>query len=764
MSRKFAYIATYPPRQCGIGTFTRNKLLAMTANTNAEEAHEAVVIALNEDGQQYDYPPEVGFVIKQHVQDDYMEAATFINNCGADICILEHEYGIFGGEDGVYILSLLQRLRIPFIAVLHTIVREPSYQQKKILQQITGLAARVVVMTQKAVELLTAHYPVREDQIDVIEHGVPDMQFHQKTCKEELGFAGKKLMLTFGLISRNKGIETVIRALPPVIAKHTDLVYVVLGKTHPAVARHSGEEYRNELTTLTHELQLDEHVLFLDEFVDEEKLVKFLCAADIYSTPYLNEAQITSGTLAYAVGSGSAVLSTPYWHAAELATKGVVRLFDFGDEVALSIMLLDLLNRPENMSHLQEKARNYGRQTVWSAIGKKYIQLADEILLELVPGLAKRAAMDSPLLPVFSLDHVKRLTDHLGIIQHAKYTVPNWKEGYCLDDNARALLMTAMAGKEKRTPDISMLMNVYLGYIHYMQKDSGDFCNFLGFNRQLKDAVCSEDAFGRTIWALGYMLGHPSRDTYDELAKEIFYRAVPHFDEIHSPRALANIMIGISYYMRHSPADLQMRTRLRNYATELANLYHAHSSPGWKWFESYVTYDNGLLPLAMLHAAVVLKDEQFKEIALESTAFLADITLDKGYFSPVGNTHWYVKDGSRSAYGQQPVDAMAMVLLFRKAYQVTGQEKYLQQMMTCFRWFLGRNELLTSLYDAESKGCADGLEKHGINRNQGAESTLAYLIARLAVAQVAEKKQPFEKQKAVNGNGSLHAGSNRSRA
>jgi len=755
MNRKFAYIGTYPPRQCGIGTFTRNKLLAMTENT----AHEGVVIAVNEDGQQHDYPPEVGFVIRQAEQDDYMEAATFINNCGADICILEHEYGIFGGEDGVYILSLLQRLRIPFIAVLHTIVREPSYQQKKILQQITGLAARVVVMTQKAVELLTANYPVREEQLVIIEHGVPDMQFDQMSCKEELGFAGKKLMLTFGLISRNKGIETVIRALPPVVAKHPDLVYVVLGKTHPAVARHSGEEYRNELTTIAQQLQLNEHIVFLDEFVDEEKLVKFLSATDIYSTPYLNEAQITSGTLAYAVGSGAVVLSTAYWHAAELAGKGVVRLFNFGDVEGLSAMLQDLLDHPEKMNSLQEKARSYGRQTVWPAIGKKYIQLADEILRELVPGLAKTTAIDSPLLPVFSLDHVKRLTDHFGIIQHAKYTVPNWKEGYCLDDNARALLMTVMAGKEKRSPDIVMLMHVYLGYIHYMQKDAGDFYNFLGFDRQLKDIVCSEDAFGRTIWALGYMLGNPTRETYDELAKEIFFRAIPHFNEIRSPRAMANIMIGISYYLRHSPADEQMRSRLRNYAEELANLYEAHSSPGWEWFEPYLTYDNGLLPLSMLHAAVVLKNERFKEIALESTAFLAGVTLSKGYFSPVGNTQWYVKDGSCSVYGQQPVDTMAMVLLFRKAYQVTGQEKYLQQMMTSFRWFLGRNELLTSLYDPESKGCSDGLEKHGINRNQGAESTLAYLIARLAVARLSEKKQPAEKEKTLNGTGSVHTGS-----
>jgi glycosyltransferase involved in cell wall biosynthesis len=750
---KFAYIATYPPRQCGIGTFTRNKFSAMTSEASGHKSHEGIVIAVN-DNNQYDYPPEVEFVIRQQELDDYIEAAKFINESGADMCILEHEYGIFGGDDGIYILSLLQRLKIPFIAVLHTIVKDGSYQQKKILQQISGLAAKTVVMTQKAVELLIETSQVPEEDIVVIEHGVPDMEFDQDKCKEELGLGNKKLMLTFGLISRNKGIERVIKALPPVIEKNPDVLYIVLGKTHPAVVRQNGEEYREHLFEMARQLQVDKNILFLDEFVDEDKLVKYLSAADIYITPYQSESQITSGTLAYAVGAGCAVVSTAYWHAAELSSKELVRLFDFKDVQGLSHILVDLLDHPEKMKGMQEKAKSYGRQTVWSAIGKKYIQLSKGIIQNPISVFLKRELITTPVLPVFALDHLKRLTDHVGIIQHAKYIVPNLKEGYCLDDNARALLMTAMAYKQKRSPDIPDLMRIYLGYIHYMQKENGDFYNFLGFDRQVKDTFCSEDAFGRTIWALGYLLGNPTRDSSYELGKEIFQRAMPHFKTINSPRSIANVMIGICYYLQQFPEDKQMIAQVRSSADALVNLYKQHSSTNWKWFELYLTYDNGLLPLSLLHASVVLDDDGLKEIALESTDFLASITLSKGYLSPIGNKEWYVKDADCSIYGQQPVDAMAMVLLFRKAFKLTRDEKYLQQMNTSFMWFLGRNELLTSLYDHDSKGCCDGLEKHGINRNQGAESTLAYLIARLAFAPATERKQFTEKQRTgLNGSG-----------
>ena len=749
---KFVYIATYPPRQCGIGTFTRNKFFAMTSDESVQVSNEGIVIAINDNNNQYDYPPEVEFVIRQGELEDYIEAAQFINDSGADICILEHEYGIFGGDDGVYILSLLQRLRIPFIAVLHTIVRDASYQQKKILQQIADLSAKTVVMTQKAVVLLIENYQIPEENIVVVEHGVPDIQLDQDMCIDELELRNKTVMLTFGLISRNKGIETVIKALPPVIEKYPDLLYIVLGKTHPAVVRQSGEEYRDHLVEMAQHLHVDKHIVFLDEFVDENKLMKYLSAASIYVTPYQNEAQITSGTLAYAIGAGCAVVSTAYWHAAELSSKELVRLFDFRDAQGLSVILLDLLDHPEKMKSMQEKAQLYGRQTVWSAIGKKYIRLAKKITQDSALAFQKRELVHT-VLPVFSLDHIKRLTDQVGIIQHAKYIVPNLKEGYCLDDNARALLMTAMAYKQKRSPDIPELMRIYLGYIHYMQKENGDFYNFLGFDRQVKDTFCSEDAFGRTIWALGYLLGNPTRDSSYELGKEIFHRSMPHFKAINSPRSIANVMIGICYYLQQFPGDKQMIAQVRSFADILVNLYKHHSSANWKWFELYLTYDNGLLPLSLFHASSVLQDDNLKDIATESTDFLATITLAKGYLSPVGNKEWYVKDGNCSTYAQQPVDAMAMVLLFRKAFQLTKNEKYLQQMNTSFMWFLGQNELLTSLYDHESKGCYDGLEKHGLNRNQGAESTLAYLIARLGFALSAERKQFIEKH--VNGmNGS----------
>ena len=737
---KVVYIGTYPPRQCGIGTFTRNKFLAMIKQGNShDEQLEGIIVAVNDNENNYDYPEEVSFTIQQDQQSDYIEAAKFINWCGADICILEHEFGIFGGQSGIYILPLLHRLDIPVIAVFHTVLKMPSYNEKVILNKIAGMAAKTVVMNQQAVELLINAYGVAKEQITTIEHGVPDLQFDQRLCKKEFKLENKKVLLTFGLISRNKGIETVIKALPSVVAKRPDVIYIVLGKTHPSVLKHSGEEYRIYLLRMIRQLQLEQHVFFMNEFVNEKKLFKYLCAADIYITPYLNEAQITSGTLAYAVGAGCAVISTPYWHASELLSEGRGRLFNFKDSEKLSSILLDLLDNPDTMNAMRQKAKDYGRQTTWPVIGEKYITLAQRILSEQSLPLPKKEIIWDPLiLPPFSLDHVRRMTDDTGIIQHAKFGIPNLKEGYCIDDNARALLMVLMAYKQLKLPVTLELMPVYLSYIHYMQKEDGSFRNFLSFSRHFLDTESSEDAFGRTIWALGYLMCHSPNDAYYQSGKEIFFNALPHFEQLHSLRGIANTIIGISYYLQRNPADMEMTERLKTLSYKLVHQYNQHSANNWKWFDVILTYDNALLPLSLLHATQILKDELLMDTAIESMDFLTTTTLSNGYLSVIGNEQWYAKNGPQSQYAQQPVDAMGMVLLFQKAFQLTKEKTYLHYLYACFIWFLGENDLRMSLYDYETKGCCDGLEQDGINRNQGAESTLAYLIAHLALLQTFE--------------------------
>ncbi|MCG6190923.1 glycosyltransferase family 4 protein [Maribellus maritimus] len=738
---KIAYIATYPPRECGIGTFTNNLYKSMLIdNKPKEQKREGFVVAINDNNLNYKYPEEVKSIIRQEYQEDYLKAVKYINLSGADVCILQHEFGILGGQSGVYILPLLHRLEIPLIVTLHTILKTPSYNEKAVLKEICKMAHKIVVMSHKAVEFLTNIYDVPKEKIALIEHGVPDIQFNPEKSKKKFKIENKKVLLTFGFIGRSKGIETVIKALPEVVKKFPELIYIVLGKTHPNVIRHSGEEYRIFLLRLVKNLQLENHVTFLNEFIDEQELFKYLYACDIYITPYLNEAQITSGTLSYAVGVGAAVLSTPYWHAVELLAKGRGRLFNFNDSDDLAKTLTGLLEHPEDLSELKNNAGEYGKKITWPKTGEKYVTLAEKTMKdEHSIVIQKEKELDLLILPPFSLAHIKRLTDDTGIIQHAKFGIPNLKEGYCLDDNSRALLMVLMAYREMKDKRALELSPIYLSYIHYLQNADGTFRNFLSFNRSFLDEIGSEDSFGRTIWALGYLLGNAPNDAYYQTGKLVFFNAAPNFEKLKSIRGIANTMIGISYYLRSNPSDDSMTERLRNLANVLMKHYNENQATDWNWFESLLAYDNGILPLALLHSAQVLNDPKITETAIESMNFLTTHTLKDNYLSIIGNEKWYKKEGERSVFAQQPIDAMAMVLMYHQAYFVTKDKDYLNKLYTSFLWFLGENDLRMSLYDFETKGCCDGFESYGVNRNQGAESSLAYLISHLTVLQAYEE-------------------------
>lgn len=736
---KIAFIGTYPPRECGIGTFTKNLFDAMVSNADAVGNH-GFVVALNDYEHMYHYPEEVKLLIQQQQQADYLEAANFINLSGADLCVLQHEFGIFGGPSGVYVLPLLHRLKVPLMVTLHTVLKSPSNNEKIILKEIGKMAARIVVMSRKAIGFLTDAYQVPKEKITFIAHGVPGFHFDQAESKKELKVENKKLLLTFGFIGRNKGIETVIKALPKITERHPEVLYIVLGKTHPNVLRQSGEEYRSYLHRLIINLNLTHHVLFLNEFIDQRELFKYLAACDVYITPYLNEAQITSGTLSYAMGTGCAVLSTPYWYASELLAEGRGRLFNFACPDELASLLNELFDKPTLLKDLQMKAYEYGSQITWPKIGEKYDGAAHSLLGEKRKAVVRKETMIDPLLlPPFSLAHIKRMTDDTGIIQHAKFGIPNLKEGYCLDDNARALLMALMAYRQKKDPLALELSPIYISFIHYMQNKDGTFKNFLGFNRNFLDETGSEDCFGRTIWALGYLLGNAPNDAYYQTGKLVFFEAAPNFEKLTSIRSIANTIIGVSYYLRSNPSDDEMANRLRRLAETMSRHYETNASSDWRWFEPMLTYDNGILPLALLHAAEILNDDKFFKVAMETTKFLTCITLKEGHLSIVGNIGWYKKNGERSKFAQQPIDALAMVLLYHQAFHTTGDKGYLDKMFISFMWFLGDNDLCVNLYDFETKGCCDGLEHYGVNRNQGAESSLAYLIAHLTVLQAYEE-------------------------
>lgn len=747
---RITYISTYPPRECGLASFNKNLIQAIGANNKFHSMDEcATVVAVNADhADEYEYPSEVKYVISQQDQGDYTRAADFINSTDTDACILQHEFGIFGGENGIYVLSLINQLDKPLISILHTVLEKPSNEQRIIIQGIAKKSDKVVVMGKIAINLLHKVYSIPLKKIDFIEHGAPDYEPPlNNPLKADPLFGKHKILLTFGLISRNKGLETVVRALPEIVAKHRDVVYVILGNTHPGIKKNSGEEYREHLMKVAEDLGVINNIVFINRFVAEEELINYLSAADIYVSPYLNEAQITSGTLSYAVGAGAAIVATPYWHARELLDQERGVLFNFKDEIGLARVVNDLFDNPQKLNTIKENAYNYGLNLRWPVIGKQYLSILQAIIDN--PDFGERIfrqVIDPEIMPEFSLNYVKRLTDRTGIIQHSKYGVPNWKEGYCIDDNARALILAVMACK-LNYEDAYEMLPTYLSYLHYMQNDSGSFRNFLSYQREYLDEVGSEDAFGRTIWALGYLVNNAPSHSYSKFGEELFLNAAAHFRGLTYLRAISNTIIGICYYLKTHPSDNEMLATLDHLTRRLTDAYKSCKGENWNWFENYLTYDNAFLPLSLLHSAEITGKQEVLNIAIESMNFLEGLTLDPKYFSPVGNIGWHFRDGEKPQYDQQAVDAMAMALMYGQAYQMTNDYQYLKKMFSVYSWFLGENALFAPLYDSETKGCSDGLQHRGINNNQGAESTLAYLITQLTVLQALNNNSNYKSRK-----------------
>ena len=522
-----AFVGNYSPRICGIATFTTD-LCETTAKQLGRRSH-VFAVAVNDTDQGYAYPRRVEFTIQKNQQSDYYEAANFVNASNADAVCVQHEYGIYGGWDGVYILSLISSLSVPVVVVLHTVLKTPTPNQKKIIQEMAQRASQLVVMSELAVTLLQEVYSVPTEKIMRLYHGTPDFTaLDNSRYKKRFQVERKQTLLTFGLLSPNKGIETAIKALPELVREFPELIYVVLGKTHPNVRKEYGEKYRTGLVALVDKLGLQEHVIFDDRFVSLEELCAWLMAADIYITPYLNEAQIVSGTLSYAVGAGTAIISTPYWYAKELLAEGRGLLMDFADSAALATTLRGLLADKSRLKALRAKTYKFGRQMRWEIVTEKYL----ELFRRTAAVAAKRSmALKTPALllrePPFDLTHLKRLTDDTGLIQHAKYIVPDRHTGYCLDDNSRALMLCAWAYSLLRGEDAKELISTYFSFTHFMQNPDGRFRNFMDYQRHFLDETGSDDAFGRALWALGYIIWRPPRDAYRSLAYECFRMPCP---------------------------------------------------------------------------------------------------------------------------------------------------------------------------------------------------------------------------------------------
>jgi len=667
----------------------------------------------------------------------YRRAADFLNVNGVDVVCMQHEYGIFGGKAGSHVLALLRELRMPIVTTLHTILGAPAPAQRAVMDEIVELSERVVVMSAHGATLLNDVYGVPDHKIDLIPHGIPDVPSATRS-KDQLGVEGKFVILTFGLLSPDKGIEHVIDALPAILARYPETVYLVLGATHPHVKERQGETYRLMLEIRARRLGVDSNIIFHDRFVSLGELVEFLSAADIYVTPYLNPEQITSGTLAYAVGAGKAVISTPYLYARELLGDGCGILVPWRDPEAIAREVVDLLGDDAKRLALCERAAAHGRSMRWPVVARRYMESFERSRTEHAERRrtvfqAKTLATRPTDLPEINLEHVLLMSDQTGMLQHASFNVPQYDDGYCLDDNARALLLMALvedAGAEDGKI-VRALAARYLAFVsHAFDSAHGRFRNFMSYARQWVEERGSEDSHGRALWALGTVVGRSSDPGKQSLGGELFHAALPSVAAFTSPRAWAFTLLGIDEYLRAFEGDSNVQAVRTLLAQRLLDLFRRSSGSKWPWFEDRVTYSNARLPQALIVSGAWMEDEEMTDAGTRSLQWLADIQCSEdGYFSPIGSNGFYRRGAPKALFDQQPVEACAMVSACLQAARLTGEGRWVQHARRAFGWFLGQNHLQQSLYDATTGGCRDGLHADRVNENQGAESTLSFLLA-----------------------------------
>jgi len=756
---RIAVIGNYLPRQCGIATFTTDLCSAISAEYGTARL---LALPVNDTQEGYDYPGRVRWSLAQDDLMAYQKAAEFLNFNNIDMVCLQHEYGIFGGEAGSHVLHLLRRLKMPLVTTLHTVLREPNPDQLMVMEEIAELSDRLIVMSQLSSQFLQEVFKVPGSKIDMVPHGVPDLPFLDPNFyKDRFGVEGKAVLLTFGLLSPNKGIENVIQALPQILSKHKNVVYIVAGATHPHILRREGDKYRASLHALAKEAGVESQVMFHNRFASPEEMAEFIGAADIYITPYRHEAQVVSGTLAYALGAGKAIISTPYWHAIELLDDRRGALVPFQNPDAIAQKTIELLDTPATRHAMRKRAYLFAREMIWKRVAQGYMESFSRV---------RRDRMESPRvqfsaratpksmnpLPELNLGQLSRLTDDTGMLQHAIFTVANREEGYTSDDNARALIVSVwleQANKAKLgttgtatdviNPDLSLR---YLSFLeHAFNPAKGRFRNFLGYDRRWNEAEGSEDCHGRAVWALGTVLGRSSDHGLRCAAGRLFESALPAVVEFYSPRACAYALLGIQEYLHSYPGDRDAQKVRSVLAGRLLEMYQSIRRPDWKWFENVLAYGNARLPQAMLVVGSACSDDRMLSAGLESLNWLTETQRceTNGHFVPIGSQGFYRRGGERARFDQQPLEASGAVSACLQAYRVTGDNRWRKQAWSAFNWFLGDNDLQVPLYDSLTGGCRDGLHPERANENQGAESTLSFLMALLEML-ARQKSEPKE--------------------
>jgi glycosyltransferase involved in cell wall biosynthesis len=750
---RIAVIGNYLPRQCGIATFTTDLCDAIGAEYHTTQL---LAVPVNDPESQYSYPARVRFELIEGDPSSYEDAADFLNFSNVDLVCLQHEYGIFGGPAGNHILRLLRRLKMPIVTTLHTVLREPDANQRIVMEEIVALSDRVIVMSRRSSKFLQDVFAVSEDKIDLIPHGVPDLPFSDPNYyKDSSGTEGKSVLLTFGLLSPNKGIEKVIEALPLIVAQHPEVVYVIAGATHPHVRRREGDQYRLQMQALARKLGVERHVIFHNRFVSPDEMAQFVGSADIYITPYRYEAQAVSGTLAYALGAGKAIISTPYWYASELLDDNRGILVPFGNSNAIADAAIQLLENEAPRHAMRKRAYLYARDMVWNKVAQSYMSTfvrarSDRMRTPRIAFSDLNAKRTLDRLPSIKLDHLHRMTDHTGLLQHAVFSVPNYREGYATDDNARALIVAVLMEQLGMTAasESAKLASCYLAFLwHAFNPATGRFRNFLSYERQWQESEGSEDSHGRALWGLGTVLGRSKSLGLRGTAGRLFESAVPAIRAFSSPRAWAFSTLGLQEYLDYFPGDrAALRTR-DEMAHRLLHVYSSCKSPGWNWFEDVLAYSNARLPQALLACAARTSDSKMLAVGLESLDWFLSLQRceTKGHFVPIGSQGFYRKGGERARFDQQPVEAGAVVSACLQAFRATGDDRWLKDAWSAFNWFLGDNDLQIVLYDSSTGGCRDGLHPDRANENQGAESTLSFLMALLEMRLLEDADIPKSK-------------------
>lgn len=733
MIQRIGFIGNSLPRRCGIATFTSDLSRAISLSPDRIETG---IVAMRDGDRIYSWPPEVKFEIRDNIVDDYERAADHLNAGRYDIVSLQHEFGIFGGQAGSHVMALLSHLRMPIVTTFHTVLSKPDAMQRMVMEQIATASSRVVVMAEKGRELLQTVYQVPASKIDVIAHGIPDVAFSQPDdAKAKLGFSGKSVILTFGLLSPNKGIEVVIDAMPAILRTCPDAVYVVLGATHPNLMRDEGEAYRESLQARAKALGVDRQVIFLNEFVDQARLLVFIAMCDVYVTPYLNEMQMTSGTLAYSFGLGKAVVSTPYWHARELLDDGLGILVPFADPAATGAAIARVLGDPSLRQDMRERAYESSRSMTWERTAGKYLATFNSILRgqsrQWISAPRGNLRETSAVRPDVKMGYFLSMCDDTGILQHAVHSVPDRTHGYCVDDNARALLLACTLGLSGEKPMPDIMTARFAAFVqHAWNPDTGRFRNFMSFGRQWLEDQGSEDSHGRTLWALGACASNDTDAARRRWAAALFSQALTAVAGFTSPRAWAFTLLGLDPYCAAAPQDsfaADFRVRLANRLLSRLSQIETKDRP---WFEEGLTYDNARLPQALILTGMATGRSDCVDAGLRSLAWLmTQQTAPRGHFRPVGTDGFFDIGKSPRPFDQQPLEATATISACLAAWNVTGDNHWRETAFRTYGWFTGDNDLSISLVDAETGSCRDGLHNDRANENRGAESVLCYLIS-----------------------------------